>query len=63
MDKEVGKVIRVEWNTETDEVHIIMNITDPTFKRRVIHDNDFKDILSIKGKDVIVVASKSKEKV
>ena len=59
MEKAVGKVIRVEWDTETDEVRIIMDITDPHFKRRVIHNKDFEDILSISGKDVIIVASKS----
>ena len=59
MEKSVGKVIRVEWDTETDEVRIVMNITDPHFKRRVIYDKDFEDILSVKGKDVIMVASRS----
>ena len=61
MDNKVGKVIRVEWNTETDEVRLVMEITDPVFKKRVIHTKDFQDILSISGKDVMVIASKSKK--
>jgi len=59
----VGKVIRIEWDQETGEVRIVMEITDEKFKSRVLHNRDFQDILSIKGKDVMIVASKStKEK-
>ena len=61
MSNQVGNVIRVEWDPETDEVRVVMNITDPAFKRRVIHDNDFKDILSIVGKDVMIVATSTDE--
>jgi len=59
--EKVGKVIRVEWDTETDEVRVIMVITDPVFKKRVLNSKDLQDILSIKGKDVMVVASKAKD--
>lgn len=61
MSEQVGKVIRVEWNEETDEVRVVMEITDPVFKRRVLNSKDLQDILSIKGKDVMVVASKRKD--
>lgn len=57
----VGKVIRVEWDQDTDKVRLVMEITDPVFKKRVIHTKDFQDILSINGKDVMVIASKSKK--
>ena len=57
----VGKVIRVEWDQNTDEVRIVMEITDPNFKRKVINGKDYQDILSIQGKDVMIVASKSKK--
>lgn len=62
-EKLVGKVIRVEFDQETGEVRIVMEITDEKFKLRVLHNKDFQDILNIKGKDVMIVASKStKEK-
>lgn len=54
---QVGKVIRVEWDTETNEVRVIMEILDPIFKSRVLHSRDLQDILTIKGKDVMAVAS------
>jgi hypothetical protein len=56
----VGRVIRVEYDEETEVVRLIMEITDPIFKKRVLHSRDLSDIISIKGKDVMVVASKSK---
>lgn len=58
--KPVGKVIRVEWDEEADSVRLVMEITDPYFKSRVIHSRTFQDILTINGKDVMVIASKSK---
>jgi hypothetical protein len=60
-DQKVGKVIRVEWDQETDTVRLVMEIIDPVFKSRVIHSKSFEDILSISGKDVMVIASKSKK--
>ncbi len=58
-EKLVGEVIRVEFDQETGEVRIVMEITDEKFKLRVLHNKDFQDILNIKGKDVMIVASKS----
>jgi len=58
---QVGKVIRVEWDPETNEMRLVMEITDVKFKSHVLHNNAFEDVISIKGKDVMVVASKSKE--
>jgi len=60
-DNKVGRVIRVEWDQETDSVRVVMEIIDPVFKRKVIHTKDFQDILTISGKDVMVVASRSKD--
>lgn len=59
--KKIGRVVRVEWESDTGEVRLVMEITDPIFKSRVIHSKDFEDILSISGKDVMVVASKTKK--
>lgn len=60
-NKQIGKVIRVEWDSETDTVRLVMEITDPIFKSRMIHSKAYDDILSISGKDVMAVASKSKK--
>jgi len=57
----VGSVIRVEWDENTDTVRVVMEITDPVFKRRVLHSKDFEDVLSLNGKDVMVVASRRKD--
>lgn len=56
--KSVGKVIRVEQD-EDGVVRLVMEITDPKFKRHVLSSRSFQDIISISGKDVMVVASKS----
>ena len=34
-EQKVGKVIRVEWDVETDTVRLVMEITDPVFKSEV----------------------------
>jgi len=53
--KNVGKVIRVEWDQETDEVRIVIEILDNNFKKRAIHNKDFSDILKIIKKDAMVI--------
>jgi hypothetical protein len=60
-EQKIGKVIRVEWDPDTDTVRLVMEITDPKFKSHVIHSKSFEDILSVSGKDVMVIASKSKK--
>lgn len=60
-EQKVGEIIRVEWDQDTGVVRIVLEITDPSFKSRVLHSKDLQDILSIKGKDAIVIASRSKE--
>ncbi|KKL05323.1 hypothetical protein LCGC14_2607180 [marine sediment metagenome] len=57
-DRKVGQIIRIEWDKETGDVRVVMDITDPAFKSHILHNKDFQDILTIRGKDVIVVASK-----
>ena len=59
--KSVGKIVRVIWNKETDDVQIVMEITDPQFKARVIHNKDLQDVITFEGKDVMVIASKSRK--
>jgi hypothetical protein len=58
-EHKVGEVIRVEWDQETGDVRVVLDISDPAFKLRVLHNKDFEDILTIKGKDAIIVASKN----
>lgn len=59
-DKKVAEVIRIEWNQETGEVRIVLDVTDSAFKQKVLHNKDFADLITIKGKDAIVIASRSK---
>lgn len=56
----VGELIRVEWDQQTGDVRIVIEITDPVFKSKVLHNKDFEDLLSIKGRDAMIIASKSK---
>lgn len=58
INRKVGEVIRVEWNQETGSVRIVMEILDPVFKSRVLHSKDLQDILTIEGRDVMVVATR-----
>lgn len=57
----VGKVIRVEWNQAENSVKLVLEITDESFKSRILHSKDYESLLSIDGLNVISVASKRKE--
>lgn len=59
-EQSIGKVIRVEWDQDTGEVRIVIDVTDPVFKSRVLHSRDLQDVITIKGKDVMVVATRDK---
>lgn len=54
----VGEIIRIEWDQETGNVRIIIDITDPSFKQRVLHNKEYADIITLKGKDAIIIAAK-----
>jgi hypothetical protein len=56
--KEVAKIVRVEWDRDTDEVRLVLEVTDQNFKSHVLHTNEFEDVLVINGKNSVVVASK-----
>jgi len=58
-ERKVGEVVRVEWDQETGSVRVLLEILDPAFKSRVLHSKDLQDILTIRGKDAIVIASRS----
>jgi len=53
----VGEVIRVEYDTETGSVRVVLEILDPAFKTRILHSKDIQDVLVIQGKDAMAVAS------
>ena len=57
--KIVGKVIRIEVDDD-GSVRMVMEITDVTFKDKILHSKDYQDIISLKGKDVMIVMTKSK---
>lgn len=58
----VGKIIRIEWDQDTNDVRIVMEITDDNFKKKVLRSKDYQELISINGTDVMIVASKKKEK-
>lgn len=60
-ERKVGEVVRVEWDQETGSVRVLLEIIDPVFKSRVLHSKDLQDILTIKGRDAIVIASKGND--
>ena len=57
--KIIGKVVRVEWNEATDEVRVVLEITDEEFKSKILHSKDLEDLISLEGKDVMKVASRA----
>jgi hypothetical protein len=59
--KIVGKIIRIEWNTEDNSVRVLMDIIDPAFKARILHSKDLQDIITVEGRDIVVVASNKKK--
>jgi len=60
-DKSVGRLVRIIYNDDDDTVQLVMEITDPDFKHRVLHNGELRDILSLSGKDVVLVDSDKKQ--
>lgn len=56
----VGEIVRVEWDQETGQVRVLFEIFDSNLKRTILQDKDIKDMITIIGKDVMTIASKSK---
>ena len=57
-NEKVGEVIRVEWDQESNSVRIVVEITNEAFKSRVLHSKDLEDVLSLDGKDVMIIAKR-----
>jgi hypothetical protein len=60
-NNKVGEIIRIEYDKDTGSVRIVIEVTDIAFKNRVMHNQEFSDIISIKGKDAMVIASHKKQ--
>ena len=58
----VGRITKIIWDEKLDSVQIVMEITDPVFKDRVLHTKEFQDVISFEGRDVMMVASKRRSK-
>ena len=56
----IGKVIRVEWNQEDGSVRLVIEITDDSFKSRVLHSKEYEDLLVISGTEVGMIIVKRK---
>jgi len=57
-NKKVGELVRIEWDQESGDLRIIINITDDDFKSKVLHSKDLQDLLVISGTDAMVVATR-----
>jgi hypothetical protein len=51
----------MEWNQDDNSVRLVLEITDETFKSRILHSKDYEDMLVINGTNVMIVASKKGE--
>ena len=51
----IGRIIRIEYDEDTGEMRLIMEITDSKFKSRILHSNTYDDVITISGKDVVVI--------
>ena len=54
-EKSVGKVVRIEYNEETDDLNIVIEVTDFDFKRSMLKSHDLQDLIKLDGKDVMIV--------
>lgn len=61
MSSKVGKIMKIIWDEADDSMQVVMEITDPVYKKRILHSKDLEDIINFNGKDVMIVASKSKK--
>jgi hypothetical protein len=61
MERNIGKVIRVEYDTKTKEMILVLNVEDPDYKKRILRDFKNSDKLIIKGETVMAVVGR-KEK-
>lgn len=61
MEKEVGKVIRVEYDSDSKDMQIILSIKDEEYKRKILRDFRHSDKLLIKGDIVMAVVDGRKE--
>ena len=57
-DYKVGNLIRIEWNQETDELRMVIEVTDPEFKKRVLNNKDLKDLITINGRDIMRIVKR-----
>jgi len=61
MEKKVGEVIHVEYDTETKDLVLKIRILDEQYKRKILRDFRNADKLLIKGDDVMSVVGREDE--
>lgn len=54
----VGKLLTIQYNTETKEMRITIDIIDEMFKEQILRNNELKDKIQISGNDLLWIASK-----
>lgn len=59
-NNKVGEIVKIIWDEEEDSIQVVMEITDPIYKKKILHSKELQDIIAFEGKNVMIVASKSK---
>lgn len=48
----VGRLIRIEWDEKTKQMRVILEITDPDFKRKVLNSKKYLSTIVLKDLEV-----------
>lgn len=56
----VGRLLNITYDTEKKTLRVLIDITDETFKEQLLRDPELKDKITIKGEEVLWVASLKK---
>lgn len=59
---EVGRVIRIEWDEESDNLQLVLEINDPSFKKKILQGGEYQDLISLSGTKVKVMKVASRRK-
>lgn len=59
---EVGRVIRIEWDEDNDNLRLVLEISDPAFKRKILQGGEYQDLISISGTSVKTMKVASRRK-
>ena len=53
----IGKLLNITYDTERKTMRVLIEITDDDFKEKLLRDNSLQDKITIKGQDIMWIAS------